>query len=127
MSNESELATATSTPSNEHKKEVVSRRGFIEKSLYGVALAGTTVLPAWAMGPGGYGPAGGYARRGGGHVSKATAHYQYHPNGAQRCGVCVHFRAGRCEIVAGQISPDGWCRYFRGARAPSGSAGGSRY
>jgi hypothetical protein len=107
---------------NDEPNAAASRRGFIQRFLYGVALAGTTVLPAWATGAGGYAPSA-YAR-GRGRVPKRVAHYQYHPNGPQHCGACVHFRPpGRCEIVAGQISADGWCRYFRSARARRGSRG----
>ena len=27
-------------------------------------------------------------------ISKAIAHYQYHPNDEMRCGLCVHYRGG---------------------------------
>jgi hypothetical protein len=132
MSDESRLAGANWSPGNEHNdehsKETVSRRGFIEKSIGGAALVGTTVLPAWAaIEIVGYAPQA-YAR-GRRQIPKEVAQYQYHPKGPQRCGVCVHFRPpGNCEIVAGQISPEGWCRYFRSARARRGARGtGSSY
>lgn len=124
MSDESKLAGANSLPSQE-PDENLSRRGFIEKTLYGAALAGTTALPAWAHGPSGY-AAEAYAR-GRRPIPKEVAHYQYQPNGAQHCGVCAHFRPpGSCEIVEGPISPDGWCRYFHGARGRRGSSGAGR-
>ena len=30
----------------------------------------------------------------------------------RRCGICVHYRAHKCEIVAGHIEPMQVCRYF---------------
>lgn len=49
--------------------------------------------------------------------SKQAAGYQNSPNGGQRCADCQYFRAGSrtCQIVAGEISPNGWCRFYRGA------------
>lgn len=73
MCNESKLAGANSPPSQE-PDESLSRRGFIEKTLYGAALAGTTALPAWAHGTSGY-TTGAYAR-GRRPIPKEVAHYQ---------------------------------------------------
>jgi hypothetical protein len=29
------------------------------------------------------------------------------------CGICAHFQRPRgCELVAGRISPEAWCRLF---------------
>ena len=54
-----------------------------------------------------------------GTVTKATAKYQDKPQGAQKCAGCALFVPGKsssangnCKIVAGSISPDGWCMYF---------------
>lgn len=124
MSDQSKPVGASSSSSNKPDKGL-SRRGFIEKSLCGAALAGATVAPAWAHGTAGY-ATGAYARARR-PIPKEVAQYQYQPNGAQRCGVCAHFRPpGSCEIVAGPISPDGWCRYFRGARGSRGTSGPGR-
>lgn len=51
MSNESELATATSTPSNEHKKEVVSRRASLKNPYTVSRLRGRRcfLLGRWAL------------------------------------------------------------------------------
>ena len=47
------------------------------------------------------------------NVPKDVARYQDRPNRGQRCGRCMHFLApDNCEIVTGQISPQGWCRCF---------------
>jgi hypothetical protein len=46
-------------------------------------------------------------------ISQAAAGYQDHPNGDRRCGGCVHFQQpGKCRLIAGPISPQGWCRLF---------------
>jgi hypothetical protein len=46
-------------------------------------------------------------------VTQANAKYQNHPNGQQRCDICQLFRPpSSCQIVAGTISPNGWCQFF---------------
>jgi len=49
-----------------------------------------------------------------GKVSQASVQYQAQPKGEQKCGVCQHFIAGSntCELVEGQISPEGWCKLW---------------
>ena len=54
-----------------------------------------------------------------GTVAKATAKYQDKPHGTQKCAGCALFipgktasASGKCKIVAGSISPNGWCMYF---------------
>jgi len=54
-----------------------------------------------------------------GSASKEDFHYQDHPNENRRCANCVQFipsaneqQPGTCQIVAGSISPDGWCMAF---------------
>lgn len=48
--------------------------------------------------------------------AKATqqdAEYQPTPNNGLVCEVCSLFRPPRaCEIVAGDINPNGWCKFF---------------
>lgn len=46
-------------------------------------------------------------------VKKTEAQYQPRPKGQQRCEICLQFeRPGKCKIVQGPISPNGWCQYF---------------
>ena len=49
-----------------------------------------------------------------GRLPKDQAEYQEQPKGEQRCADCTHFISDsrRCRIVAGEISPDGWCRLW---------------
>ncbi len=46
-------------------------------------------------------------------TSKKTAKYQDHPNKGQQCSACQYFHAPHtCQLVAGTISPNGWCSFF---------------
>lgn len=55
--------------------------------------------------------------------TKEEAAYRPAEDSARACGACVHFIAkseqslgqGLCELVAGQISPNGTCEYFEPA------------
>lgn len=51
-----------------------------------------------------------------GTVPKASMQYQDHPKGDQDCSNCIQFIPGKsatamgeCNVVAGPISPKGWC------------------
>ena len=46
-------------------------------------------------------------------TSKAAAKYQDKPNGKQHCAICRFFeKPHSCRLVEGEISPEGWCRFF---------------
>jgi hypothetical protein len=46
-------------------------------------------------------------------LSQAEAEYQNQPRNGLTCAACTLFRKPRsCEIVEGEISPNGWCRFF---------------
>jgi hypothetical protein len=46
-------------------------------------------------------------------VSQAEALYQDHPRNRLSCAACALFRPpAACAVVAGTISPRGWCRFF---------------
>jgi hypothetical protein len=77
-----------------------SRRWFLETSVVTIAAAGFVSLTGTAL-------ALAAAKK-----SKEEAKYQNKPNGQQQCSKCKHFMAGKCEIVEGEISPDGWCKFF---------------
>jgi hypothetical protein len=48
-----------------------------------------------------------------GKIPKSQARYQTSPNGDRRCAVCSHFTApSSCDIVEGDVSPQGWCQFF---------------
>lgn len=39
--------------------------------------------------------------------------YQSTPKGEKHCKACVNYEGnGTCRVVAGDISPDGWCRLW---------------
>ena len=78
----------------------VSRRHFLATSAVTITGAGMVSL-------GGVDRALGQAKK-----SKEEANYQEKPNGQQQCSKCKHFMAGKCEIVEGDISANGWCKFF---------------
>ncbi len=44
---------------------------------------------------------------------KKVAKYQDHPNGGKECSKCRFFLPPQsCQLVAGNISPNGWCSFF---------------
>ena len=46
-------------------------------------------------------------------VSQTQSGYQNHPNGSQRCDLCVNFQApSSCKLVTSPISSSGWCSLF---------------
>jgi len=46
-------------------------------------------------------------------LKKEDAKYQTMPKGQQRCEICLQFAPpNRCKLVAGEITPKGWCQYF---------------
>jgi hypothetical protein len=46
-------------------------------------------------------------------MSPAEAQYQNRPMNGFSCAACALFRPpAACVIVAGTISPSGWCRFF---------------
>jgi hypothetical protein len=87
------------------ESRMLSRRKFLKVSVTGAAIAGAGGLSACVS-----------AVRGG-KTSKVLALYQDTPNRGRRCAGCTYFRQPNgCEIVAGEISPNGWCRFYE-ARA----------
>ena len=46
-------------------------------------------------------------------LAQSVVMYQDHPKGDQKCSICAHFLPpNACQIVAGDISPNGWCGVF---------------
>jgi hypothetical protein len=46
-------------------------------------------------------------------ASLQEAEYQAGPKNGLSCAVCSLFRPPQtCEVVAGDISPQGWCKFF---------------
>jgi hypothetical protein len=46
-------------------------------------------------------------------IQQAQVQYQSTPKDGNKCSTCVNFEApAACKIVAGKISPDGWCIAF---------------
>jgi hypothetical protein len=46
-------------------------------------------------------------------MSPAEAQYQDRPKNGLSCAACALFRPpAACAVVAGVVSPHGWCRFF---------------
>jgi len=74
-----------------------SRRVLVQAGLGAIAAA--AIKPAVAQQP----P----------KLAKNVVMYQDHPKGDQKCSLCAHFLPpNACQIVAGDISPNGWCGVF---------------
>ncbi len=85
----------------------LSRRSFLRFGLAAVmaAMAGVKPLPAQQK------------------ADKKLVKYQDTPKGSQSCDHCLHFvPPDQCKLVAGKISPKGWCQLF----APKPKRGASR-
>ena len=86
----------------EHSRDRISRSD---------ALKGIIVLPAFAASFGALTLEAEAAK-----ASQASVKYQNHPKGSQKCAGCRFFIKGKnakangaCQVVAGSISPNGWC------------------
>ena len=77
----------------------MNRRALLGRT---AALAAATVL---------VGPVGSRAQQ---KMSKQAAQYQDSPKGDQKCAECRFFiEGGSCQVVEGEISPNGWCTLFQ--------------
>lgn len=103
----------------------ISRRSLLQHAAFGTALLGVGAPLAGCAGPAAAPPAAAPAAAPGraagetGQYSQAEAAYQDRPNNGERCAGCRHFiQPNACQIVTGQISPDGWCQFYNPAGAP---------
>ena len=80
--------------------DAVSRRQLLRSAALVAGCA--AVLMAGATGP-----------DAAGSMTQKAAGYQATPKGDQRCDGCALFTApASCKLVAGDISPSGWCRLY---------------
>ncbi len=78
----------------------IARREFLEVAAGVLAVAGVAV-------------AGVQSARAQDKADKAAVSYQDSPNAGAKCGDCKFFNGdGTCQIVAGDISANGWCTAF---------------
>jgi hypothetical protein len=85
-----------------HPEEKLSRRTLLKKG--SVLLAGIAILPAVLQSHSALAGTG----------SKKDFNYQDHPRDGKTCAHCGSYissgkAAGTCRILAGSISPQGWC------------------
>jgi hypothetical protein len=46
-------------------------------------------------------------------TAQAAAGYQNSPKGDASCGNCKNFKPpSSCQLVDGEISPSGWCKFY---------------
>jgi hypothetical protein len=77
---------------------MLSRRRFLGRTALGsLSAAALATLPASAAG----------------QIPQAQVGYQDQPHEGQHCELCTHFaKPNACKLVAGTISPQGWCKLF---------------
>ncbi|MHB8236575.1 MAG: iron oxidase [Acidithiobacillus ferrivorans] len=82
------------------KDKMITRRDALKNMAVVVgAVASTTVMGAGVADAG--------------TMPKAAVQYQDTPKGKAHCSVCAQFIAPHgCKVVAGNISPNGWCVAF---------------
>jgi High potential iron-sulfur protein len=85
---------------SEHDSKKIGRRDVLKRAA--LVAAGLAAIPVVA--------------RAAGTVAKAAMQYQDHPKNGQDCSTCLQFIPGKsptamgeCKVVAGPISPKGWC------------------
>jgi hypothetical protein len=72
------------------------RRNLLQAML-SAAVVGAAIMPAAAQQK----------------LSQAEAQYRDRPKNGLSCAACALFRPVRsCVVVQGDISPNGWCRFF---------------
>lgn len=85
----------------EEEVTAVSRRGLLRASA--MAVGTTTLLAATLISE----------RAAAGNMTQKASGYQATPNDGKRCDGCSLFIApNSCKLVAGEISPSGWCRFY---------------
>ncbi|WP_417252358.1 high-potential iron-sulfur protein [Castellaniella sp.] len=89
---------------------VIPRRQALRK--LALATGTAAALPLTAL----LGNSRSFAAEVSGKASKTAVRYQDHPDGASFCANCANFipgptgdSPGTCLVVAGAISPKGWC------------------
>jgi hypothetical protein len=91
----------------------MSRRSLIRRLAVATGAAVSLPLVGW--------PSTTRAQVAAGTASKSALQYQDHPKGTSACANCANFlpgndaqSAGKCTIVAGDISPKAWCLAYAG-------------
>lgn len=101
--NTSHRETNTSLNAEGLSRRAAMKRVFITAAGLAVGWSALSARPAQAAGS----------------VPKGAVGYQDKPNGNERCATCSQFVPGKtaqamgsCNVVAGNISPNGWCNVW---------------
>jgi hypothetical protein len=77
--------------------------GRSRRKLIGAALKAISAGFLWRMAP----------TQASEKMTRQQAEYQDKPNGIYSCALCTLFeKPNTCKVVAGEVSPDGWCKAF---------------
>src|SRR5690349_22915429 len=81
--------------------QAVSRRTMLRRSAIALGIAGASTIARGASAQ--------EQLKETDKIKQSDAKYQNHPNGQQRCEICLQFTPpSRCKIVQGPIVPQGW-------------------
>jgi hypothetical protein len=84
-------------------REVFASTQFTRRRIL-ISLIGSAPIAALSVGGAGAGP----------KVAQSAGHYQPTPKEGQACAGCYAFLApDHCQLLAGEISPSGWCRLWK--------------
>lgn len=87
------------TKESEKPQIQMSRRTLLQNA----AIAGAAAIPVLLAG----------ARSAGAKMSQTAVAYQGSPKGSSKCSNCKLFEPpSSCKSVAGDISPNGWCKIW---------------
>jgi len=83
----------------------ISRRMFFKRSLAATAMTGATAMALLQS-----------QAQAAGKTPKAAMQYQDTPKNGEKCTTCALWvppegdaKMGACQVVAGEIDPNGWC------------------
>ncbi|WP_239058863.1 iron oxidase [Acidithiobacillus ferrianus] len=82
------------------KSKTITRRDMLKNMVAGAGAVAVTTMMGVGVADAGV-------------MAKAAVQYQDTPKGKDRCSTCANFIAPHsCKVVAGNISPNGWCIAF---------------
>ena len=91
--------TNDKTAQGSNKSGELTRRGFLDRIML-TAAGGAALMIA--------GTSAAVAK-----VAKATAKYRSSPKSGKKCSGCKHYKgSGRCALVSGKVSGNGYCNYY---------------
>lgn len=82
-------------------RPTMSDQRMTRRKMLGIATAGMALVAAFPM------------QAEAAKATKSQASYQDSPKHGQHCALCRYFqKPNSCQLVAGTINPNGWCKFF---------------